>query len=67
MPDIMMCDARNCPKSATCYRSADSGTTANEYRQTFWLRDDNSPVGEDCKNYWKVTPAVKAAHDGSMS
>jgi hypothetical protein len=66
MPDIMMCDAKGCERSPECYRHADSGTVANEYRQTFWLRDASSPVGGACKNFVQASPAVRAAHDGTF-
>lgn len=66
MPDIMMCDAANCPKAAQCYRHPASGTKAHEYRQTWWLRDADSPVGDDCDNFWQTSASVKLAHDGSL-
>lgn len=66
MPDIMMCDATNCEKAVTCYRNVASGTEPDPYMQTYWLRDESSPSGDICENYWKVTPAVKAAHDGTF-
>lgn len=66
MPDIMMCAAKNCSMSSQCYRHADSGTEPCEHRQCYWLRDDNSPSGPDCRNFWKRTPLVAAAHDGTF-
>lgn len=66
MADIMMCDALHCEKSKQCYRHKDSGTQANQYLQTYWLRDEQSPVGDDCDQFWKVTPLVKEAHDGTF-
>ena len=66
MPDIMMCAAAECPKSSTCYRHADSGTKPCEFRQSFWWRQSDSPVGDDCPQYWGRTPLVAAAHDGSF-
>lgn len=53
MPDIMMCEAPLCPLSRTCYRHADSGTRPSQHQQSYWMRDDSSPVGKDCHNYWR--------------
>jgi hypothetical protein len=52
MPDIMMCLADNCCVSNKCYRHSDSGTKPDTHRQSFWLRDGQSPVGPECPNYW---------------
>jgi hypothetical protein len=62
MPDIMMCDAHECPASKTCRRHPDSGTKPDPYRQSWWLRSDsadpggnapiNSPVYPNCPNHW---------------
>jgi hypothetical protein len=65
MPDIMMCNAEQCDLSATCYRHPDSGTNPDPYRQSWWYRQDDSPVGKECPQHWKTTPLVRAAHDGS--
>jgi hypothetical protein len=66
MPDIMMCDDPICPLSKRCYRHSDSGTRADPYRQTYWLREDGSPRGDDCPNFWERTTLVAAAHDVSL-
>jgi hypothetical protein len=47
MPDITMCTAKNCDKSAACYRHEDSGTEPNPYRQSY---SDFNP--ENCGHYW---------------
>jgi len=66
MPDIMMCGAINCSKARQCYRNPDSGTSPDPYRQSWWYRQPDSPTGDDCPQFWKTTPMVKAAHDGSV-
>jgi hypothetical protein len=57
MPDIMMCMASGCPKSKLCRRHSDSGTRASEYMQAFWLREDDSPIGDACPNFWRSASA----------
>lgn len=46
MADIMMCEAANCPLSKQCCRHEDSGTVPGGWRQSYWMRDDKSPVGD---------------------
>ena len=65
MPDIMMCGADACPKSSTCYRHEDSGTRPDKYAQTFWLREPQSPTGDDCPHFWSTvarSPKAEADH-----
>ena len=66
MPDIMMCDAEECPKARQCCRHQASGTKPSQPMQSWWLRDADSPLGDDCDNFWRVDASVKAAHHGSM-
>ena len=66
MTDMMMCDAKGCDLSKRCYRHADSGTESDKYRQSYWLRNDDSPIDDDCPQFWERTLLVASIHDGSM-
>lgn len=66
MPDIMMCDDPACDLAARCYRHPASGTKAHPHYQSWWLKDESSPRGADCPNFWERTPRVAAAHDRSI-
>ena len=62
MPDISMCEVKDCQKSKECYRHKDSGTKPTEYRQAYILFPDwKAP--ENCEHFWpthkngkRVTP-----------
>lgn len=61
MPDISMCDVKDCPKSGECYRHKDSGTKPNQYRQAYFVMRESDE--RPCENFWpthengkKVTP-----------
>lgn len=56
MPDIMMCEATGCHLSKQCRRHEGSGTIPDDRRQSYWMRDDESPVGDACGNYWERLP-----------
>ncbi len=52
MPDIMMCSAEVCDRSKICRRHKDSGTVPDPLWQSWWIRDEQSPTGDACPNYW---------------
>jgi hypothetical protein len=48
MPDITMCDGKNCDLSLTCYRYT---AKPNEYRQSYFTE---SPIENgECEHYWE--------------
>jgi len=50
MPDITMCDNRNCPVSRSCHRSPLSGTQPSQYRQAWSIFKG----GSGCDGYWSI-------------
>ncbi len=67
MPDVTMCPSTKCPKAAQCYYNEASGTKPSEYRQAwFMLNQQNSPTEDEaCRYFCPRTPLMAAAHDGS--
>ena len=55
MPDITMCNGKNCDLSLTCYRYT---AKPNEYRQQSYFTE--SPIKDNnCDEYWE-TPKERA-------
>lgn len=56
MPDITMCQDRDCPKAPTCFRSEASGTTPTPLWQSWYAQSmrETSPEGDGCTDYWPI-------------
>lgn len=53
MPDISMCNDKDCPMAAKCYRNPASGTKPSEFRQS-WMASPR--IGEECEYLWERVP-----------
>ncbi len=49
MPDISMCDNKDCPKAPQCYRNQMSGTQPNQWRQSYM--DFKPDADGNCKDF----------------
>lgn len=58
MPDITMCLNEVCPKAKHCYRSEQSGTVPNPWRQSYSEFNINSST-DTCQYYWETTKENK--------
>lgn len=51
MPDICMCEGKDCPKKETCYRFK---AEPSEYRQAYFVHEPYDHEAEECEHYWPV-------------
>lgn len=51
MPDLSMCDDKECPKRKECYRYM---AIPNEYRQSYFA--DSPRKGDGCDEFIKIRP-----------
>ena len=51
MPDITMCEGKDCPLKETCYRYT---ATPNEYRQSYFVNPPYDEEKKECTHYWKT-------------
>lgn len=51
MPDIAMCNDKDCPMASRCYRNPESGTKPSEYRQSWFAESPRQPDGS-CQHQW---------------
>lgn len=49
MPDISMCDGKDCLKKDLCYRHT---ATPTKYRQSFFLNPPFNKETQECDYYW---------------
>ena len=52
MPDITMCEGKDCPLKETCKRYKE---TPNEYRQSYFINPPYSFLKKSCDMYWGVS------------
>lgn len=50
MPDIAMCNDKNCPKAPQCYRNPLSGTRPSELRQSWFAETPRK--GDEREHFW---------------
>lgn len=57
MPDITMCEGRDCPIKESCYRYT---AKPNEFRQSYFV--DTPYKDGECEHYWKIDDHHKKEH-----
>jgi hypothetical protein len=51
MPDITMCEGKDCPLKEDCYRYT---AKPNEYRQSYFVNPPYNEEKKECDHYWKT-------------
>jgi hypothetical protein len=51
MPDITMCNDKECPMAAKCYRNQFNGTKLSEFRQSWFAESPRK--GDECDHFWE--------------
>ncbi len=56
MPDITMCEDRDCPKRKECYRF---NAKPSEFRQSWFTESPRKKDSLECRMFWEIIPMTR--------